>query len=92
MTPGTHPRRVSRKTIITEPQPRSSTANGGKMTANSTCKQDIVEIVLRYFCLRDLMSAMTEITIPVTAKTNEITEMQFINVLYDLVMYDVQII
>ena len=57
------------------------------MTANSTCKQDIVEIVLSYFCLRDLMSAMTEITIPVTANTNEITEMQFINVLYDLVVF-----
>lgn len=47
ITPGTHPRRVRRKTIITEPQPRSITANGGKITANRTCKQDMVSQI---FC------------------------------------------
>ncbi len=36
MTPGTHPQRVSKKTIKTDPQPLSTTANGGKKIANKT--------------------------------------------------------
>ncbi len=46
MTPGTHPMRVSRNTINTDPQPRSITAKGGKIIANSTCKQLISLICL----------------------------------------------
>ena len=41
ITPGTQPIRVRRNTINTDPQPRSITARGGKITANRTCKQDI---------------------------------------------------
>jgi len=41
MTPGTQPMQVNRKTINTDPHPRSTTANGGKITANKTCKQDM---------------------------------------------------
>ena len=41
ITPGTHPRQVRRNTISIEPQPRSYTASGGKIIANSTRKQDI---------------------------------------------------
>lgn len=41
-TPGTHPKQVSKRTISTEPQPLSITANGGKITANNTCKHVIV--------------------------------------------------
>jgi hypothetical protein len=39
ITPGTHPQRVSRKTIIKDPQPLPITAKGGKTTANMTLKQ-----------------------------------------------------
>ena len=41
ITPGIHPHRVSRNTMVTEPHPRSSTASGGKIIANSTWRQDI---------------------------------------------------
>lgn len=51
ITPGTHPRQVRRKTISTEPHPRSITASGGKIIANRTCKQDIVYIFFIYFSL-----------------------------------------
>ena len=47
ITPGTHPRQVRRKTISTDPHPRSITASGGKIMANRTCKQDIVVGVYR---------------------------------------------
>ena len=42
MTPGIQPKSVRIKTIVMEPQPRSITASGGKMMANSTWRQDIV--------------------------------------------------
>lgn len=48
MTPGTQPMRVSRNTINTDPQPRSITAKGGKIIANSTCKQLISLICLTF--------------------------------------------
>lgn len=41
MTPGTHPAKVSRKTISTDPHPRSMTARGGKRIANKTLINDI---------------------------------------------------
>ena len=41
ITPGIHPHRVSRNTMVTEPHPRSSTASGGKIIANSTWRQDL---------------------------------------------------
>ena len=36
ITPGTHPHRVKRNVITIDPQPRSSTAKGGKMMARIT--------------------------------------------------------
>lgn len=39
ITPGTQPAKVNKKVIKTEPQPRSSTARGGKMMANKTLKK-----------------------------------------------------
>ncbi len=36
ITPGTHPQRVNRKTIIKDPHPLPITANGGKIMANKT--------------------------------------------------------
>jgi hypothetical protein len=42
ITPGTHPQRVSRKTIIKEPQPLPITAKGGKIMANKTLKQPML--------------------------------------------------
>lgn len=36
MTPGIHPKRVSIKTINTEPQPLSITDKGGNKMANNT--------------------------------------------------------
>ena len=36
MTPGTHPKSVSMNTIRKEPQPLSTTANGGKKMERST--------------------------------------------------------
>ncbi len=40
-TPGTHPHKVSKKTIIIDPQPLSITDKGGKIMANNTLKQPI---------------------------------------------------
>lgn len=42
ITPGTQPQLVRSSTIITEPQPLSITASGGKMNANNTRKQDML--------------------------------------------------
>jgi len=56
MTPGIQPHSVSRNTIITEPQPRSTTANGGKITANKTCKQFISDTWSSLF-IKDLYPA-----------------------------------
>lgn len=39
MTPGTHPQRVSKKTIIIEPQPLPMTAKGGNSMASNTLKK-----------------------------------------------------
>ena len=47
MTPGTQPQSVSRNTISIEPQPRSNTANGGKMMDRRTRGKDM-EIVIAY--------------------------------------------
>lgn len=41
ITPGTQPQRVSRNTIINEPQPLSTIANGGKMTQRITLQIDM---------------------------------------------------
>ena len=41
MTPGTQPMHVSKNTISTDPQPRSITANGGKIIAKMTRKMDM---------------------------------------------------
>ena len=41
ITPGTQPNRVRMNTMVNDPQPRSTTAKGGKMSANKTCKQVI---------------------------------------------------
>ena len=46
ITPGTQPQQVSNKTINTEPQPLSITANGGKKIANITRKQDMIFLFL----------------------------------------------
>lgn len=43
-TPGTHPHKVSNVTIITEPQPQSITAKGGKIRQSKTRKQDIIRL------------------------------------------------
>ena len=45
ITPGTQPQHVSNKTINTDPQPLSKTANGGKKIANKTLKTDIIIII-----------------------------------------------
>jgi hypothetical protein len=42
ITPGTHPQRVSIKTIMKEPQPLPITASGGKIMANKTLKQPML--------------------------------------------------
>lgn len=39
ITPGTQPQRVNNKTIITEPQPLSNTAKGGKKIDNKTLQK-----------------------------------------------------
>ena len=49
ITPGTQPQQVSNKTINTEPQPLSITANGGKKIANITRKQDMIFVFFRPF-------------------------------------------
>jgi hypothetical protein len=41
ITPGTQPHKVNRNTIAIDPHPLSHTANGGKIIANMTRKQDI---------------------------------------------------
>ena len=56
MTPGIQPQRVSRKTIVNEPQPLSATAKGGNKTANNTRKQDIN--VLIYYENNDYICAL----------------------------------
>ena len=47
--PGTQPARVKIKTIITDPQPLSITANGGNKMANRTRKKFIINIIT--FCM-----------------------------------------
>lgn len=47
ITPGTHPHRVRRNTIRTDPHPLSMTARGGQMMQTSTRKQPIVIVDLR---------------------------------------------
>ena len=39
MTPGTHPHRVNKNTIIIDPQPLSKTDKGGNKIAHNTRKQ-----------------------------------------------------
>ncbi len=39
MTPGTHPQRVSNRTIRNEPHPLPITERGGKMMASNTLKK-----------------------------------------------------
>jgi len=42
ITPGIQPQSVNKKIIITEPQPLSMTASGGKIIANKTLKKLIM--------------------------------------------------
>lgn len=58
ITPGTHPQRVSRKTIRTEPQPLSMTARGGQMMQIITRKQPmgICDLRLSIFDYPNLQS------------------------------------
>lgn len=46
ITPGTHPQRVRRNTIIKDPQPFPITDKGGKIIANKTRKHPILLIFL----------------------------------------------
>lgn len=39
MTPGTHPQKVSNKTIKNDPQPFPMTESGGKIMASNTLKK-----------------------------------------------------
>lgn len=48
MTPGIQPKQVRIKTMRIDPQPRSNTANGGKMMDNITLNNDMV--VRSYSC------------------------------------------
>lgn len=48
MTPGIQPKQVKIKTMRIDPQPRSNTANGGKMMDNITLNNDM--IVRSYSC------------------------------------------
>ncbi len=58
MTPGTHPQRVSRNTMSTDPHPRSITANGGKKMARRTRKTDILWVIFEGFqCPTELVGA-----------------------------------
>lgn len=41
MMPGTYPQRVRTKTMSIDPQPRSITANGGKIMASMAWRKDI---------------------------------------------------
>lgn len=45
ITPGIHPQSVRRNTMVIDPHPRSITASGGKIIANNTCKQDIIQLI-----------------------------------------------
>lgn len=42
ITPGTHPHRVKRNVIISDPHPLSITARGGNMIANKTLNKLII--------------------------------------------------
>ena len=58
MTPGTHPQRVSRNTMSTDPHPRSMTASGGKKMARRTRKTDILWVIFEGFqCPTELVGA-----------------------------------
>ena len=49
ITPGTHPARVRIETIMTEPQPRSITDNGGNTMAKITLRMDMMILVFQIF-------------------------------------------
>jgi len=42
-TPGIHPKTVNNNTITIEPQPLSTTANGGHIIANNTRKHPMIK-------------------------------------------------
>ncbi len=44
ITPGIHPHKVNRKTIVIDPQPLSKTASGGNNMAHNTLKQLIYKL------------------------------------------------
>jgi len=46
ITPGTHPAKVSRNTIMIDPQPLSKTAKGGRKMANKTLQKLIVFLLI----------------------------------------------
>ena len=48
ITPGIHPKHVKINTIITEPQPLSMTASGGKTIHSKTLKQPILNFCKVY--------------------------------------------
>ncbi len=47
ITPGIQPKQVKIKTIITDPQPLSITAKGGKTMHKSTLRQPIINFLQR---------------------------------------------
>ena len=55
MTPGTYPAQVRMKTMITDPHPRSMTANGGKMMERMTRKMDMVLFFKGFQCPAELV-------------------------------------
>ncbi|GAA3519767.1 hypothetical protein GCM10022393_37460 [Aquimarina addita] len=55
MTPGIHPHAVNKSTIITEPQPLSKTASGGKKMDNKTLQILILldyKVIIKYYLIR----------------------------------------
>ena len=62
ITPGTHPHRVSRNTMSTDPHPRSITASGGKKMARRTRRRDIGLLFKGFQCPTELIRAGGRLT------------------------------
>lgn len=56
ITPGTHPHKVNKSTIIIDPQPLSKTASGGKKIDNKTRKKLISKNRLNNIIIGSLIS------------------------------------
>jgi len=54
--PGTHPAKVSKRTIKTEPHPLSKTDNGGKKMANKTLQKLIIHLFYWLYKFRSFFS------------------------------------